>query len=41
MKLKLKVSMKILEAIEKCLILLIIRLSKNAMMIQTNLPLTK
>ena len=36
MKLKPKISTKILAAIKKCLILLIIWLSQNAMMIQTN-----
>ena len=36
MKLKLKISMNILAAIKKCLILVIIRLSQNTVMIQTN-----
>ena len=35
-KLKPKMSMKILAAIKKCLILVIISLSQNTMMIQTN-----
>ena len=35
MKLKLKMSMKILAAIKKCLILVIISLRQNTMMIQT------
>ena len=36
MKLKMKMSMKILTVIKKCLILVIIWLSQNTMMIQTN-----
>ena len=36
MKLKLKMYMKILAAIKKCLILVIILQSQNTMMIQTN-----
>ena len=36
MKLKLKMSIKILAVIKKCLILVIIRLIQNAMIIQTN-----
>ena len=36
MKLKLKISMKILAVIKKCLTLVIIQLSKNTMMIETN-----
>ena len=36
MKLKLKMSIKILAAIKKHLILVIIRLSQNTMMVQTN-----
>ena len=36
MKLKLKISMKILAAIKKCLISVIIGLSLNTMIIQTN-----
>ena len=36
MKLKLKMSIKILAAIKKSLILVIILLSQNTMMIQTN-----
>ena len=36
MKLKLKMSMKILATIKKCLTLVIIQLSQNIMMIQTN-----
>ena len=35
-KLKLKMSTKILAAIKKCLILVIIRLSQNTVMIQVN-----
>ena len=35
-KLKLKMSMKMLAAIKKCLILAIIRLTQNTMMVQTN-----
>ena len=41
MKLKLKMSMKILVAINKCLILLIIRLSENTMVVQATLSLEK
>ena len=36
MELKPKMSMKILKGIRKCLILVIIRLSENNMMIETN-----
>ena len=36
MKLKLKMSIKILAGVNKCLISVIIRLSQNAMIIQTN-----
>ena len=36
MKLKFKMLMKILAVINKCLILLIVRLSENTMMIQAN-----
>ena len=36
MKLKLKMSKTILEAIKKCLILVIIQLSQNTMIIQIN-----
>ena len=36
MKLKLKISMKILTAIKKCLISVIIQLSQNTMMIKKN-----
>ena len=36
MKLILKISMKILAKIKKCLILVIIQLNQNIMMIQTN-----
>ena len=36
MKLKLKIFMKILVKVKKCLILVIIHLSQNIMMIQTN-----
>ena len=36
MKLKLKMFMKILGKIKKCLILVIIQLSQNVMMIKTN-----
>ena len=35
-EIKMKMSMKILATIKKCLILVIIRLSQNTMMIQTN-----
>ena len=38
---KLKMSMKILAAIKKCLTLVTIRLSQNTMMVQTNLSLQK
>ena len=41
MKLKLKMSLKILAAIKKCLISVIIRLSQNTIMIQTNESLEK
>ena len=41
MKLKLKTSMKILAAIKKCLILVIIRLTENTIMVQENLSLEK
>ena len=41
MKLKLKISAKILAAITKCLISVIIRLSQNAIIIQTNQTLEK
>ena len=41
MKLKLEISMKILEAIKKCLTLGIIQLSQNITMIQTNKLLEK
>ena len=40
-EIKLKRFMKILGAIKKCLILVITRLSQNAMMIQTDLSLEK
>ena len=36
MKLKLKMSMKILAAIKKCLIAVVIHLSQNNIIIQTN-----
>ena len=35
-KLKLKMSMKVLATIKKCLILVVIRNSQNTMIIQTN-----
>ena len=41
MKSKLKMSMKILAAINKCLILVIIRSSQNSMVVQAILPLKK
>ena len=41
MKLKLNISMKILAAIKKCLILVIIRPNQNVMMIETNASLEK
>ena len=40
-KLELKMSMKILAAIKKCLILVIIRLSQNTIIIQTSESLEK
>ena len=41
MKLKLNISMKILAATKKCLILVIIRPNQNVMMIETNTSLEK
>ena len=41
MQSKLKISTKILTAIKKCLVLVIIRLSQNTMMIQINYSLEK
>ena len=41
MKLKLKMSMKVLAAVKNCFISVIIRLSQNSMIIQTNWLLEK